>query len=397
MSDGKKSDTPFDPSDFDFGSGPESSSSDVDFDFGVEDMPSPGDKANSKPVFSQPVDDGGFSDEDEFGAISHGEDVVTDFGNPEADSGFAPAGDDFGGADSPQFLNEQYVADNAEGTGFPAEAGDAFAEGALEEEEVVVDEPVDAAPSDDRSFLQKHMFTLVAAGVAALLLAAGYTTLSPLLTSTAPVQQDIVVSTQNPGSMPTGPVSSPSETPPFLDQSTAPSLPGTPTPTPLPPANEAPSVDEPISVAQPGASTTQTPNFQPPSEMPSYISDADPADPVAETSVVADDRVADLEDQIAELNQQVAALTARLAEIEAAPVAPATPEPVVTPVDKPAVVEDWVLRGVQGDVAWIEDASGEFLEVSVGTDVPNAGRVTNIQMYEGDWLVVTQNGVIMQN
>ena len=395
MSDGKKSDTPFDPSDFDFGASPESGGNDVDFDFGVEDMPSPGDKSNSKPVFAQPVDDGGFGDDDEFGAVSHGEDVVTDFGDPEVDTGFAPAGDDFGGGtDSPGFLNEDYVADNAEGAEFAAQGDDVFAEGG-NEEVVVVEETVEVVPGDDRSFLQKHMFTLVCAGVGVLLLGVGYSAVAPMLTNTAPVQQDIVVSTQTPGSMPTGPVSTPSETPPFLEQSTAPSLPGAPTP--LPPAEAPVETAEPIAVAQPESDNVETPDFQPPTEMPSYISDGNGSTPTAEMDAAVDDRVADLEGQISLLNEQISALTDRLAQLEAVPAAPATPEPIVSPVDKPAVVEGWVLRGVQGDVAWIEDAGGEFLEVSVGTDVPNAGRVTNIQMYEGDWLVVTQNGVIMQN
>jgi hypothetical protein len=67
----------------------------------------------------------------------------------------------------------------------------------------------------------------------------------------------------------------------------------------------------------------------------------------------------------------------------------------VTPPLKPPVFEDLSLKGVAGDVAWISTKSG-VVEVKVGDDVPNAGKVVSFRNYRGDWIVVTSNGLIVR-
>lgn len=96
-----------------------------------------------------------------------------------------------------------------------------------------------------------------------------------------------------------------------------------------------------------------------------------------------------------DLIEKVANLETRLAALESRPANATTPRPAVEPPAKPPVVDGWVLQGVQGDVAWVEGPGG-FIEVRIGSDIPNVGTVDDIQKYEGDWLVVTTAGVILQ-
>lgn len=111
-------------------------------------------------------------------------------------------------------------------------------------------------------------------------------------------------------------------------------------------------------------------------------------------------RVDELEKELEALSredliQKVASLEARVEAIEAQPVNAGTPQPSVTPPVKPQVIENWALRGYTNGVAWVEGPAG-FLEVRIGSTIPDVGEVTNIQQYEGNWLVVTDAGLIMQ-
>ena len=383
-----------DPSAFDFDPGATGGEDPKNFDFGFDDPPSPGGGGDNQPSFATPVDDGGFDDE-VFGSPASAEDATTDFGAPTESAGFAPEGDDFGsGSGDDPFLSQEYIADNATSEGFTE---------SVETAEVTFEEGVDpeeAEPEysgDDRTFFQKHIFTL-GLGVAILCgLGLAYSVVSPLLVPTSSVQQNIPSITDSPTSIPTGPsepLVADGDRPAFLDQGTVPTLPGFQPPTdpvPLPPAQPS---QEPVSL----------PSVSEPAQDIGLLQPAEPAItspesiPVPESSSVTDSRIQELESELERMGDRIDSLVARLDELQATPQVAAVPEPLVSPVDKPVVIEGWILRGVQGDVAWIENASsGEFLEISVGSDVPEAGRVTNIQIYEGDWLVVTQSGVILQD
>jgi hypothetical protein len=74
--------------------------------------------------------------------------------------------------------------------------------------------------------------------------------------------------------------------------------------------------------------------------------------------------------------------------------APAQSGDIVPPM-KPPIVEGVSLKGVAGEVAWISTKSG-VVEVKVGDDVPNGGKVVSFRNYRGDWIVVTTIGLIVR-
>lgn len=57
------------------------------------------------------------------------------------------------------------------------------------------------------------------------------------------------------------------------------------------------------------------------------------------------------------------------------------------------VVEAWVLREFDKDVALIEGKRG-LLEIAVGDDIPGVGRVEGFRKHDGHWAVVTSKGLI---
>lgn len=67
----------------------------------------------------------------------------------------------------------------------------------------------------------------------------------------------------------------------------------------------------------------------------------------------------------------------------------------IVPPMKPPIIEDVSLKGVAGEVAWISTKSG-VIEVKVGDDVPNGGKVVSFRNYRGDWILVTTTGLIVR-
>lgn len=66
---------------------------------------------------------------------------------------------------------------------------------------------------------------------------------------------------------------------------------------------------------------------------------------------------------------------------------------VVAPL-KPPIIEHVVLRGVSRDIGWISTKAG-VVEVRVGDTVPDAGVVESFQNYRGQWIAVTDKGIIL--
>ena len=73
----------------------------------------------------------------------------------------------------------------------------------------------------------------------------------------------------------------------------------------------------------------------------------------------------------------------------------ATTTPAAPPVIRtaPAVVEGWVLRGVQNGTALIQGRIG-LVEVEPGDNLPGLGRIEGIRRQDGHWVVVTSRGLI---
>lgn len=118
-------------------------------------------------------------------------------------------------------------------------------------------------------------------------------------------------------------------------------------------------------------------------------------------------RLAALEAKVDGLADNVAAVLARpAAQIPATPslpdlsqerpaaVANANLAEVVPPL-KPVIVETATLKGVSRGLAWVSTPSG-VVEVKAGDTIPGAGKVVKIREYQGKWIVVTTDGLVVQ-
>lgn len=65
------------------------------------------------------------------------------------------------------------------------------------------------------------------------------------------------------------------------------------------------------------------------------------------------------------------------------------------PAEKPPLVAQYKLSGISSGRAVVRSAAG-FQEVGVGTVLPGAGKVQSIRNVGGDWVVTTENGVIVR-
>ncbi len=63
--------------------------------------------------------------------------------------------------------------------------------------------------------------------------------------------------------------------------------------------------------------------------------------------------------------------------------------------EAPKVVRNWVVRDVQHGVALLEGREG-LIEVTRGARAPGMGRVRSIERRDGQWVVVTDRGVVME-
>lgn len=171
-----------------------------------------------------------------------------------------------------------------------------------------------------------------------------------------------------------------------------------PTPSPLAgpaPAQAAPALPG-LSEASPMAASSM-----PPAAMMGGARDARPA---GGGDAALLDRIDRLERRIAELSDRpaqapdgdrLASLEQRVQGVEARAVAPTTPRPSIMPPTKPPVIPGWSLKGVQNGVAWLNGPNG-FVEARVGTDLQGAGHVKSVARYDQDWVVMTDNGVILR-
>lgn len=62
---------------------------------------------------------------------------------------------------------------------------------------------------------------------------------------------------------------------------------------------------------------------------------------------------------------------------------------------KPSIIEDMALKGVSRGLAWVETPSG-IVEVRVGENISGAGRVLAVKEYNGTWMALTENGLILR-
>ena len=58
------------------------------------------------------------------------------------------------------------------------------------------------------------------------------------------------------------------------------------------------------------------------------------------------------------------------------------------------VLPDWILHGVRGRHALVENGNGDLFEITDDSRLPGLGRVEGIKRQDGQWVVVTARGLI---
>jgi hypothetical protein len=58
------------------------------------------------------------------------------------------------------------------------------------------------------------------------------------------------------------------------------------------------------------------------------------------------------------------------------------------------VLPDWILHGVRGRHALVENRHGDLFEITADSTLPGVGRVEGIKRQDGQWVVVTARGLI---
>jgi hypothetical protein len=98
--------------------------------------------------------------------------------------------------------------------------------------------------------------------------------------------------------------------------------------------------------------------------------------------------------KISEEVEKVERLQADRRAASSGPESPPAPTPTDTKVQKPPVVEGWVLRSVSDGVALVEGRHG-VIEIEPGDSLPGVGRIHEIRRQDGHWVVVTPKGLIV--
>lgn len=145
------------------------------------------------------------------------------------------------------------------------------------------------------------------------------------------------------------------------------------------------------------------------------VSDVDDRLKAIETKIeavsVLEERLAGLTEKLSEVESEIkrlkgsarapAAEARRTSSASASAVSVTKPVPApvrgasLTPPPKPVIIEGYALKGVSRGVAVIQTPTG-MTEAKEGTSLPGVGEVRSIRRSGGDWVVVTNTGVIVQ-
>lgn len=104
-------------------------------------------------------------------------------------------------------------------------------------------------------------------------------------------------------------------------------------------------------------------------------------------------KLAHLADEIDRLEKRTGTAPETTGSITASPPA-AQPAPVQTASAAPAILHDWVIQDVRNGRAMVESANGGFFLVGSGSLLPGLGHVQDVKRQNGEWIVVTDKGLI---
>jgi hypothetical protein len=104
-------------------------------------------------------------------------------------------------------------------------------------------------------------------------------------------------------------------------------------------------------------------------------------------------RIADAVDRLEKKNVQASAAGSAAPEATGSIPSPAAPAEAKLPEN---VLPDWVVQDVRGGRALVQHRYGGMFEVAAGSVLPGLGRVEAVKRQDGQWVVVTAHGVIIE-
>jgi hypothetical protein len=104
-------------------------------------------------------------------------------------------------------------------------------------------------------------------------------------------------------------------------------------------------------------------------------------------------RIADAVDRLEKKSVQASAGGSAAPETTGSIAAPATPAEAKLPEN---VLSDWAVQDVRGGRALVQSRYGGMFEVAVGSVLPGLGRIEAVKRQDGQWVVVTAHGVIVE-
>jgi hypothetical protein len=106
--------------------------------------------------------------------------------------------------------------------------------------------------------------------------------------------------------------------------------------------------------------------------------------------------------KLARIADAVDRLEKKSVQASAGPAAPETTGSIASPA-APAeaklpenILPDWVVQDVRGGRALVQSRYGGMFEVAVGSVLPGLGRIEAVKRQDGQWVVVTAHGVIIE-
>jgi flagellin-like hook-associated protein FlgL len=108
-------------------------------------------------------------------------------------------------------------------------------------------------------------------------------------------------------------------------------------------------------------------------------------------------RLAETVDRLEKRTNAASEITGSIAA--APPAAPATPAPpaAAAKLTTAPVLHGWIVQDVRNGRAMVESRHGGLFLVGSGSLLPGLGRVQDVKRQDGEWVVVTEKGLITQN
>ena len=103
---------------------------------------------------------------------------------------------------------------------------------------------------------------------------------------------------------------------------------------------------------------------------------------------------AKISERLDSLERKQAAAAPEITGSIAAPAPPAVPAPAPSANLSAPILHDWVVQDVRNGRAMVEASSGSFFLVGSGSVLPGLGRVQDVKRQNGEWIVVTDKGLI---